>query len=115
MRITKAMILSTISDIVSSLTDQEIAEISDAVTREDILNYCAHTRDQIEAKALKEQERKELRKAGSAELVETIYAVLTDTPKTRGEILKAIPENSDLTEAKIGGIQTFGFLIMFGI
>lgn len=98
-KITKAMVLAAIKEIVA---DDVVIQVGDAsVKGTDIIAYCDTTMAQIDAKAGKAKERAAKNKAAGDELRAEVLAHITDELQTADAITAMVEGFEDITKSKV--------------
>ena len=98
-KITKAMVLTAIKEIVAEDVEIPVGDVS--VKGTDIIEYCDISMAQIEAKAEKARERAAKNKAVGDELRAEVLAHVTDEFQTADDITEQIEGFDDITKAKV--------------
>lgn len=98
-KITKAMVLAAIKEIVADDVEIPVGDVS--VKGTDIIEYCDTSMAQIEAKAEKARERAAKNKAIGDELRAEVLAHVTDEFQTADSITEQIEGFDDITKAKV--------------
>lgn len=98
-KITKAMVLAAIKEIVA---DDVAIQVGDAsVKGTDIIAYCDTTMAQIDAKAGKARERAAKNKTAGDELRAEVLAHITDELQTADTITAMVEGFEDITKSKV--------------
>lgn len=98
-KITKAMILTAIKEIVAEDVEIPVGDVS--VKGTDIIEYCDTSMAQLEAKAEKARERAAKNKAVGDGLRAEVLAHVTDESQTADSITEQIEGFEDITKAKV--------------
>lgn len=98
-KITKAMVLTAIKEIVAEDVEIPVGDVS--VKGTDIIEYCDTSMAQIEAKAEKARKRAAKNKAVGDELRAEVLAHVTDEFQTVDSITEQIEGFENITKAKV--------------
>lgn len=83
-----------------------IAIIMEAMAdNEDVVAYCENELTLLENKKVKARERQDKKRAEGDELQAAIYAVITNEPQTRDDILAAVVAATGDEELTVGKVQ----------
>ena len=93
--VTKKMILNAIMAVANTM------DFGTEVTVDDVMNYCATTIAQLDAKNEKAKIRSAEKRKEADVLVDVIASVLTDEPQTINQIVAQIEGDTEVTPAMI--------------
>ena len=99
-KVTKKMVLEA---VLKAFEDNDVKyEVEGGVvTAEDVITYAEKTIEQMADKAEKAKARAKAKRAEADELTTAVLNALTDEYQTRDEILTAVAEFEDVTQAKV--------------